>query len=211
MKALALLLCTWVSFGVASAQLTVDASGPIRERRRQPSSGSGSSIGYKLPIQLTVKATGAAPDENGRTLLEFTLANTGKNELSIPISPHPADLEPEEPKASYAVKTLNFYLTLDTVTNRQQVTLPGGAYLYGSSDFPGTMVSLPVGESISVLARVALPRTAVEHGKVIVGRVTLNDETTKTVKGQTSSDVKEIGSGESQDYPLRSLLVPGGK
>jgi hypothetical protein len=210
MKTLALALCILVSLGVASAQLTIDASTPIRERHRQPSSGSGGSIGYKLPIQVTVKATGAAPDENGRTLVEFTLTNTGKKELSIPISPHPADLEPEESKASYSVKMLNVYLTLDTAgrADRQQVTLPGGAYLHGSSDFPGTVVSLAIGGSISVLARVALPRTEDENGKVIVARVSLNDETIKTVRGQTSSDVKEIGSGESRDYPIRTLLVP---
>jgi hypothetical protein len=213
MKALALALCIWVSWGVASAQLTIDASGPTRERHRQPSSGSGGGTGYKLPIEVAVKAIAGAPDENGRTLVEFALTNTGRKQLAVPISPHPGDLEPEESKASYTAKMLNIYLTLDTVerASRQQVTLPGGAYLYGSSDSPGTIVSLATGESINVLAPVALPSTDSDNGRVIVGRVSLNDETIKTVRGQTSSEVKEIGCSESRDLSASLSVGTGGE
>jgi len=198
-----------VSVTAASAQLTVDATGPIRERHRRPSSGTGGSSGYKLPLLVSLRTTGAPPDERGKTVVEFTLTNIGKSDLAIPISPHPGDFEPEDPKVSYSVKMLNLYLTLDSGerTSRQRVMLPGGAHLYGSSRLPGTLISLTPAESIHVLASVTLP-DGEGNGKVIVGRVTLNDETLQTVREHTVSDTREIGSGESQDYPVRSLLGP---
>jgi hypothetical protein len=85
--------------------------------------------------------------------------------------------------------------------------LPGGACLYGNTSVPGTLVSVAPGESIRVLARVTLP-TGEENKGVIVGRVRLNDETVKTFGTQTSSDTREIGMGESRDYPIRSLVAP---
>jgi hypothetical protein len=209
MKMLSLVLGISIPFGMASAQLTIDASGPIRERHNPASSGSGGSSGFKLPVQVSVRTNGAPPDEKGRTVVEFEVTNVGKNDLAIPISPHPGDFEPEVSNVSYRVKTLELFLTRDTGegANRQQVMLPGGAGLYGNTSVPGTLVSLAPGESIRVLARVTLP-TGEENRGVIVGRVTLNDETVKTLGGQTSSDTREIGMGESPDYPIRSLLAP---
>jgi hypothetical protein len=107
MRVLSFAICLSVLLGTARAQLTIDATVPIRERHRQPASGSGGSSGYKLPIVLTAKTIGAAPDDDGRTVLEFTLTNEGKKDLEIPISPHPRDFEPEDPSVGYSVKNLS--------------------------------------------------------------------------------------------------------
>jgi hypothetical protein len=115
MKMLSLVLGVSIPFGMASAQLTIDASGPIHERHKRASSGSASSIGFKLPVQVAVRTNGAPPDEKeGRTVVEFAVTNVGKNDLAIPISPHPGDFEPEGSNVSYRVKTLELFLTRDT-------------------------------------------------------------------------------------------------
>ena len=204
-----LMLCIWIFAGLTSAQLTVDASGQIRERHRQPLAGSGGSSGYKLPIRLVLKIVGSPPGEDGKVIVRFTLRNVGTKNLEIPVSPNPGDFEPDDPNASYRLKMMNLYLTLDTGRDafRQRSLLRGGAYLYGSRSFPGTLVPLAPDESIDVLARVTLPAQEDASGKVVVGRVSLNDETVRAQQGHTYLDSVEIGSAQSQDYSLTSLLA----
>jgi hypothetical protein len=190
---------------VALGQLTVDATGPIRERHREATSGRGGSVGRKLPLQVAIETTGAPPDENGKTVVDFILTNTGKNDLTLPISPHPRDLQPSDPKARYTVRCLGLRMS----SGKAPWTIfPGGADLYGRDSIPGTLITLAPGESIRVLTRVALPRNSAPNSGagVFVAGAILNGETIKIVNGQTVSDMQEIGSAGSSEYTPEALF-----
>ena len=189
----------------ALGQLTVDATGPIREMRRTASVGSGGGFGRKVPLQLTMKTTGAPPDEDGKTTVEFSLTNSGKTDLIIPISPHPGDLESADPNASNSLRVVGLSVTAD---KKQAKVLPGQAYLYGSDTVPGSLVSVGPGESIRVLARVALPRAPATEteGPVFVGHASLNNLTFKIMNGKSVFDMQQIGSSSSTEYTAQTLL-----
>jgi hypothetical protein len=206
-----LLLSASVIFLITSTlgQLTVDATGPIRESQREEASGrggsSGGGIGRKLSIQVAVETTGAPADENGKTVVEFTLTNSGKTDLNVPISPHPGDFEPADPKASYKVEMLSLFIT----SNKKATDiLSGSAHLYGSDAVPGTLLSLATGESIRVLLRVAFAKSSTSVGEVVfVGHATLNNEAIKMVNGQTVLEFQEIGSAASPEYTSEALKL----
>jgi hypothetical protein len=188
-----------------SGQVTVDATGPIHQRLRNAGAGSGSGIFRKLQLQIAIEVPRASPNDNRPTEVDFILTNSGKDELTIPISPNPGDFEPADPKVSYTVKLLNLYIT----TDMRQGILPGGADLYGNRAFPGTLVTLAPGKSVRVLTRVALPLVLVADQTstaVFVAHAVLNDETIRTVDGQTLVDGQEIGSATSPPYTLKSLF-----
>jgi len=188
----------------ALGQLTVDATGPVRHRVREATMGRGGGVGRKSPLHVAISLVGDG-HENGKVEVEFTLTNTGKDGLTIPISPNPGDLEPADPKATYTVKRLGLYVTSD---KRREEILPGRVHLYGSSAFPGTLVTLSPNESVHVLVLVGLPRPLGTESSTatLVAHAALYDETIETVGGQTLSDMHEIGSASSQEYTLQSLF-----
>jgi hypothetical protein len=189
---------------IALAQVTVDATGPIRDRARTATSGHVGSIGRKLQVQITIEVTGV-PDVDGSSDVTFILTNSGKKELLLPVSPNPADLEPADSK-SYSVKQLSLYITSD---QKQEQVLTGGARLYGNRTFAGTLVSLAPGESIRVLARVAFPNLsgAEQSGSgPFVAHAVLNDRVTSLVDGQIFENTQEFGSAISAEYSPKSLF-----
>ena len=187
------------------AQVTIDATVPIRGRIRNPTAGHGGSVGRKLPLRVELETRGSPPDEKGLTEVEFILANTGKEPLTLPISPHPGDMEPSDPKVSYTLQVLHLYVTSD---KRQELTISGRTDLYGKRDSPEAFVKLAPGESIRVLTRVALPTDPSLNGAaqaVFVAHVVLDDETIKTRDGQTTEDTQEVGSAGSSEYKPQSF------
>jgi hypothetical protein len=152
---------------------------------------------------VVIEATGSAPDADGKTLVEFVLTNSGKSDVTLPISPHPGDLEPSDPRAAYTLMTLGLRISL---SKKPAIIFSGGAELYGSSDVPGTLVRLAPGESIRVLTRVALAERVSPKGEEFDASASLDYETLKTVDRQLVSDSKEIGFARSQEYTLDSLL-----
>jgi hypothetical protein len=201
----------WIAFillatAVASSQLTVDATGPARERRRQPKSGSGGSIGRKLPMNVAIEIRDPKQNAAGEVLAVFVLTNSSKEKLTIPVSPNPGDFEPEDPEASYALKCLSLYITSDRAQNR--ALLPE-TNLYGSVDSSGTMATLAPGESLRVLARVKLPAESSKpetSAPVFVAHVIFSTETIRTINGRTVVDTEEIGSATSSEYTAQGLL-----
>jgi hypothetical protein len=185
----------------ASSQLTVDATGPIRERQRDAFAGSGSSIGRKLPLQVAIAARGSTADASARVIVEFTVTNLGKENIAIPVSPNPGDLEPVDPKASYTLNVLHLYVTSD---KRRMSRLAGGADLYGSPVFTETLVQLAPGDSIRVLARLALPSGATTA--TLVAHAALREEALRMVGGQPFLDTKDLGSASSPEYSLQALF-----
>jgi hypothetical protein len=188
-------------------QLTVDVTGPIRQRKREAMRGHGGGVGRKLPLKVTIVTTGAPPDHNGKTPVEFVLTNSGKNDLTLPISPHPGDLEPSDPEATYTVMTLGLRISL---SEKPGIIFPGGAELYGSAEFPESLVSLAPGDSIRVLTLVALPEAGGEapNAEGIDASASLSNQTIRTLNGQLVSDSQEIGFARSQEYTIDSLLRP---
>ena len=187
----------------AAAQLTVDATGPVRQRQKEPTGGSGGGVGRSLTLRVAIEARGS-PDENGRTLVNFVLTNSGKIDLTLPISPHPADFEPADTERRNTVKVLSLCVTSD---KQQAHILVGQPNLYGSNSVPGTLVTLAPGESMQVLSKVAFPPTDAQHGSLVfVGHATLGNETVKEVNGQILSETQEIGSASSSEYSAPTLL-----
>src|SRR4029077_14912425 len=174
----------------ANSQLTIDATGPIPENQRVVRSGRF-GLGRKVPLRIAIRlqAGPARADDSG--IVEFTLVNSGKNNLSIPVSVNPTELAPSDPKADYSVNHLGLYLTSD---KRQETVLRGGAQLYGNRSSTGTMVQLAPGDSIRVLAKVTLKsEPASQNSRVVfVAHVVLNEERIKQVNAEAIMDSQEI-------------------
>jgi hypothetical protein len=205
LNSLKLSMLAVLSSTLALSQMTVDATGPVRERQRNAMAGHGGSIGRNLPLRVTIEIQGPSPNSAGKSVVEFTITNLGKTDLTIPISPNPGDLEPSDPKASYT----GMFLGLRVTSGRAPGTiLSGGADLYGSHSFPGTLITLTPSESIQVLALVTFPPVSPpeSNADVFVADATLNSETIKMVNGQPLLDMQNIGSARSQKYTSQSLF-----
>lgn len=189
---------------IALGQLTVDATGPIRGRKVEATMASGGGIGRALPLKITIEIQNVPPDKTGKAIVAFTLTNFSKDELILPISAHPGDFYPADGKTSYSGKCLGLRITFGVAPG---IILPGGADLYGSVAFPKTLTTLGPGDSLRVLCSVTLPRvSARESTEAFVANVVLNNETIKTVSGQTVAEMQNIGSASSSEYAPESLL-----
>jgi hypothetical protein len=190
----------------ALGQLTIDVTGPVRERQRNPTFGSGGSSGRRLALQVTFEVQASSQDAHGRTYVDFTLTNNGKTSLTLPISPHPGDLEPKDAKATYTVEHLTLYLASETGSKaeKRSTVLPGGANLYGQSEFPETLTILKPGESVKFLTRVAVPHdsgTPSPDSITLVANAWLYQETIRPMGDQIKSEEEEIGSATSAERP----------
>lgn len=192
------------SQAIACSQLTIDATSPSHENDRQVRSGHFGSIGRILPIRTVITTHNGQVDAKS-TVIEFTLTNSGKESLNIPISPNFKDLVPTQPGAAYSVKHLRLYITSD---KKQESMLDGGADLYGNQEAPSTLCDLGPGKSIRVLARVGLSATEAmkETSDIFVAHTVLNRETIKPVHGEAVMDTEEIGSAISSEYTPASLF-----
>jgi hypothetical protein len=128
----------------------------------------------------------------------------GKENIAIPVSPDPGDLEPVDPKVSYTLNVLHLYVRSD---KRRMSRLAGGADSYGSRVFTETLVQLSPGDSIRVLARLALPSslTAGATTAALMAHAALSEEALRIVDGQPFLDTKDLGSASSPEYSLQAL------
>lgn len=184
----------------AMGQLVVDATIPARGLLRNPTAGRSGSIGRKLPLLVVLGPEGPVPDKNGMPGVVFTLTNTAKTEMTLPISLHPRDLEPSDPSTSYTVEVLSLYVTSD---KGQDSTPSGRIDLYGSTSSPATLAKLGPGESIRVLTRLSLPPE-----EILVGHAVLDHQTVRTSNGQTTEDTEERGFALSAKYKRPSFYRP---
>jgi len=185
--------------------MVVDATGPAHSRMRNPTAGHVGSIGRKLPVELRVKVGALSSDFAENHEVEFIIVNLSKEDLTIPVSPNPGDLEPADPKVSYRLKFMRLYLTTG---DAQQAALQGGAELYGNDSSPDSLVSLRPGQSLDVRARVRIPSTSAPSQSDLrfIAHLVLDDQDLQTVDGQTSEDTQEIGSATSRIYSLQDLF-----
>src|SRR6185437_14453228 len=89
-----------------AAQLSVDATVPIRGRRIEPTAGHGGGVGKRLPIQVTLEFQGRSEKDEGKFLVDFVLKNTGSADIKVPLSPSPGDLERKTVLSNYKVTCL---------------------------------------------------------------------------------------------------------
>ncbi len=190
----------------AFSQLTIDARGPIRERRRNADAAQGGgAIVRNASLQVAVRAHKNTTEGDAKTEVEFVLTNSGKSDLAVPISPNPGDLEPADPKTDYAVEWLGLTIT---PVNKPSGMLAGGALLCGRQGVPGTLITLAPGGSIRVLTLVALPSAAeVEAGNgLFSASALLSHETLKNANGNLFSNLQTISSAHSPEFTLGSLF-----
>jgi hypothetical protein len=197
----------------AWAQLTVDATGTHKAPKKTSVIRCG-GIGRKLPIQVAIEVPGSPGTEKGKNVVLFVLTNSGKESLSIPVSPDPESVEPDS--QNYSLERLRLYLGYCAAPSKwpcalaeNQVTLSGGANLYGNQQ-TATVVLLAPGESVRVRGEVALPTMPTQdqnHKTVYVASATLVVETVSTTHDQTLRECTEdLGSAYSPEYGLQELL-----
>jgi len=189
----------------ATGQLVVDAAVPVHARLWNPVAGHSGSIGRKLPLQVVIEIRGVPQQDGGTTEVVFNLTNMGKTPFTLPISPHPGDLEPSDANTDYRVEKLSLYVTLG---KRQDTLLSGKAELYGSPDSPASMARLAPSESLRVRTRVSLPwNSSREKGgeEILVGHAVLDDQQVRSSNGETIEDDQELGSAASEEYTPSSL------
>lgn len=195
--------------GGVNQQLTVDATGPIRERVREPIILGSGMNDRKLPlkIELDIPAQQPHPQAGERLFIDFVLTNTGVATIKFPVSPHPADLESQGPHSEYTLEHLILSVTLDAKVN---VTLIGGGNLYGNGRVQGTLFDLAPRESIRVRTEVMMqanngPAIEVEGKRRLVGYAILNRETLKLISEKLMEHDEEIGSSISKPYEIEVL------
>ena len=199
----------------ALGQLTVDATGPHRAPDFCTSGGgTGGGVGRKLPAQLAIEVEGTPFNAgNGRTVIDFVLTNTGKQELTIPLSPTGRDVE-----STNSFRGLTLYITFggkgDPWGRDRQVlqagTEPRNQFvsLYGSDAVPSTLGKLSSGESIRVRAELALPHiSATDPASVsFVAHAMMDDVTIRTVGDKRVMDSREVGIATSPEYTPQALF-----
>ena len=187
----------------ASAQLTIDATGPVHGMTRKPQAGRGGSTGRRLPLRVTIAPLWPSASGERKFVIQFTVTNESEGDLVLPTSPNPGDFEPKDPTATYTVSRLSLYLT-PSRNDASSPMLPG-AELYGNKVMAGTLLTLAPKQSMRVLATVDTSSIQKKDG-TLIARISLVTETVKSIDGKPFSDTDEIGSASSQEYPVESLF-----
>ena len=194
---------------LAPAQVTVDATGPVHEGWRNIKPGRGGGTGRKLPVLLAIEVEGTPFNaKNGRTLINFILTNSGKQQLAIPVASNPDDL-----KSAESFRQLSLFV-VDKGDKRQAAAVQVGTdprnqyvFLYGAQTVPSTLMALAPGESIRVRAEVALPRGSEgNHSTVFVARAMMSDKKIRTVDGERFMESEVVGTAASSDYTPQALF-----
>lgn len=190
--------CISLSMG----QLVVNATAPYSELRRQPSSGSASSIGRSLPVQVEVEINPERQNGAGMMEVDFVLRNNGEKPILLPVSPNPSELEPSDPDLVYTMQVLTLRLSSSTDLRAE---LKGGATLFGNANYPGTMLTLAPGQFLRVRSLVAVPSRSTKGSAAnFTASVDLEKETIRTTNGKTVSESQDLGRAKSSPsrYPM---------
>ena len=198
-----------ILFGLsAPAQLTVDATGPHKSADFGTTGGSGGGVGRKLPLHVGIKVVGAPFNaSDGKTVVEFTLTNFGRKDITIPVSPDPEDLETAD-----SFRELALFITSDKrfEVRLQTGTHPGECFikLYGSHTLSWTLATLAPGASVRVRAEVALPHISgiAATNTLFVAHAVMNENNIKNVDGKRVMVSREVGASMSREYTPQALL-----
>jgi|SRR5579872_2538627 len=186
------------------SQLTIDATGPVRQLKHEPTSGRGGVVGpRRLSLRLSINVPSAVRDAAGTSLVEFILTNTGTSPITLPTSPNPGDFEPPDPATPYSVMVLGLNISRK---GKPGSFLKGGAILFGNESISESVARLAPGNFMHILARVALPEREGQGAEEFVADASLTNQTIKTESGKLVSDSQEIGYAQSEEYSFNSLL-----
>ena len=200
-----LLLMAVCGYGIGATR--VDARGPIRERKREAAYGRGGGVGRKLSIQLSIRRAGLPSGQDGKTVIEFVLRNSGKSNIMLPVSPNPGDFEPPDANTTYSL----LRLSLAVSSSKEPGTIfPGGAELYGANAVPDSLLSIAPGDVVHVLTTVAVPEPegAETNAAPFVASASLDNETVTASDGKIVSDSVEVGFVRSNEYTAKSIPGP---
>ena len=179
----------------AVGQLTVDATGPNTFKKlREPDTGRGGGPGRRVPVQVAMGSTGAPTDENGKTMIEFILTNSGKANLEITdLSPSPRFRTSRHQSHLHRSNSGSVY---HVKQRPNPICLRVGFSLYGNDGIPGTLMRLTSGQSLRVIVRVAIPSASAESQSgevVLVGHVKISGRRqSRMFNDQIRGDTREI-------------------
>jgi hypothetical protein len=88
--------------------------------------------------------------------VEFKIVNTGTAPITLPVSPHLSDLQPNDESVAFSYFSLALVVRGEGEMQRPDVPCMGFVELYGSQDHPESMLVLRPGEWIRLTADVAL-------------------------------------------------------
>ena len=94
--------------------------------------------------------------------VEFKVLNTGTVPITLPVSPHLSDLQPEDDSAPFKYSSLSLVVRLDG--HPSCVLCLGSVQLFGRNDKPETLAMLWPKEWIRVKARLSIPKPALGSG-----------------------------------------------
>ena len=166
----AVITCTCVAQEVASLDLTAVAA---RIDLRRPRAKSPMEAGYSGIHSINNFCNDSSPKAGAlhtslvsldrtqyqvgdKPRFEVTVENVGSEPISIPFSPHLADLQPKNPgqKFAYHQLQITLWIASDEQSNEQWSTNTGGSLaLYGASDHADTMFTLNPGEWVRVFGK----------------------------------------------------------
>lgn len=188
---------------MAGSQTLIDATVQIRNRQREPIAGTGGGIGLEIPLLGAKSRHSISMQPPAKAEIEFTLTNVGKEFITIPISPHPRDFEPQNPQESYSLECLSLRIL---PAAGPAAVLPGGADLFGSSSVSGSMKILSPGESVRVLTLVTLPSiSTMPEASGFIAMAMLTDRKVAFANGRFKEDPQEICSARSPQFKLAAL------
>jgi hypothetical protein len=119
-------------------------------------------LGAGEPRSLTVSIESVLPS-NADPLkpieVQFRVLNTGQVPLELPVSPHLADLQPQDASLAFTYKSLA--LSIAPEEDRSAI---GFVELYGNNDAPGTLITLNPGMWIRVEGILRFPIKPLQKG-----------------------------------------------
>jgi hypothetical protein len=139
---------------------------------------------------------------------DLRITNIGSKPLSVPFSPHLADLQPSDPAAKFAYHELQIELFMGGA--RWSTNNGGFVKLYGSDQHHGTMLVLQPGERAEILGKghirpVERAPVATDPVKRMYARIQIFDAETMLTSTDSATVEKEfcLNQKMGQDVPVK--------
>jgi len=185
----------------AFGQLSVDARGPVRERKWEVAGGQGGGTGRRLALAVAVRQLdGKRSTEARKPDVAFVLTNNGNEPITLPTSPHPGDFEPNDQNTGFEVETLALGIGLRADPRTAVIS----TILNGSSERSGSLATLAPGESMEVIVSAKLPTapSAALSTSPFQASAILSHEVIQVKHGKRISNLEERGSAWSRPFAL---------
>jgi hypothetical protein len=146
-------------------------------------------------------------DPNAPFEAEFRVLNTGRVPIDLPVSPHLADLQPDDASLSFTWFSLALVARV-TPAPYTEVRSFGLAQLYGSPDHEGTMIRLYPGQWIRVKANLKLNNWQSKPSEArVYGEFWLRKNTFHPHPGGSFTEIQNLYPNVTQMSPESWLPV----